>query len=80
VPLSDLAGGLIQILAEFVFEVLVKGVGYPLVKYGWYRGRTNPDPDGWRVVVMGFVFWILAFWMGYHVYRAVASHGHGAAT
>src|SRR5579862_9197992 len=64
---------------EFFLDVLVKGVAYPLVKYGWYLGRKSPDPDGWRVVLMGLVFWTLAIWMGYHAYRVVALHAHRIA-
>lgn len=79
-PLADLAEPLLRIVGEIIFEVLWKGAGYLIVKYGWYFGRRDPDPDGWVVIVVGGVFWILVGFAGYHAYRFLTlPAGSGAA-
>jgi hypothetical protein len=74
-PLSAIAEGLLQL----VFEVIIKGAGYVLVKYGWYGGRRTPDPDGLAVVLAGFAFWGLVGYLAYLAYRVYAQHNHTAA-
>ena len=64
-PLDEIGGSVIgwlvravvQVFAEIVVELLVKGAGYLIVKYGFYLGRREVDPDRWPVVVAGLSFW-----------------------
>jgi len=44
------------IFVQFIFEKLVKGAGFLIAKLIF---KSNPDLEGWLVVVCGIVFWIL---------------------
>jgi len=64
--LDDIVGGAVRIVGQFfveiVIEVLIKGPGYFLVKL---ISKSQPDPDGVYVLIVGFLFWIV---VGYIVY------------
>jgi TRAP-type C4-dicarboxylate transport system permease small subunit len=70
-PLGDLAEPIVQIIWQFVAEVLVKGAGYIIIKYGWYLGRRASNIDGIATVVVGFAFWaavvVGSLWLCRHV-------------
>ena len=72
--LRDLAEPLVRIVAECFGEVVIKGVGYVVAKYGWYFGKRSPNPDGPACVLVGLAFWISTNCAGIRVY----SHGHRA--
>jgi hypothetical protein len=44
----------LEILGEIVFTYLVKGLGYVILRF--FR-RKKIDPDGWPVVIAGFLGW-----------------------
>jgi hypothetical protein len=73
-PLDDLAEplvrGVLRILWEIIFELLIRGAGYTIIKYGWYFGRKSPDPEGGACVVVGMVFWIGVVVAGIQMFRA----------
>ncbi|MCC7247481.1 MAG: hypothetical protein IT473_02550 [Lysobacter sp.] len=62
-PLADIASGLFEGLArlvvEIVFELLIKGAGFVIVRPLYPRA----NPDGALVVVVGLAFWagVIAF-------------------
>ncbi len=71
-PVAEIAGELLgfigrillQFFVEIVFEILVKGVGYLIVR----PFNRNIDPDGAVVIVVGIVFWLSligGLWIGY---------------
>jgi hypothetical protein len=72
VPLGELAEPLLRIIAEVVFEILWKGAGYVIVKWGWYQGRRGPDPDGWVVILVGGAFWVALAFACYQWYHHAA--------
>ena len=65
-PLGDLASGLFelvgrfigQILIEFVFEILIQGTGYLIVKYVFFLNQREVDPDGPLATITGLSFWV----------------------
>lgn len=64
-PLGDLAAGLVEIIFRFigqffleiVFELLLKGPGYLLVKA--FTGNKRAAPNEVLVLVVGIVFWLV---------------------
>ena len=43
-----------QFLLEIVFEVMLKGPGYFIIKQ---LTKDDPNPDGFAVIITGIVFW-----------------------
>lgn len=76
VPVGEIAGevvgGLFRLLGQFFSEVigelLVRGVGYAI----WRRVCPDTYPDGWRSAVIGLLFWVAAFALGYLAYQHAA--------
>jgi hypothetical protein len=46
----------LEFLAEIVFEVGVKGLGYVILSF---ISKKEPDPDGWPAVTAGILAWII---------------------
>ena len=65
-PLGDLAAGLFElvgrfigpILVEFVFEILIQGTGYLIVRYVVFLNQQEVDPDGPLATITGLSFWV----------------------
>lgn len=63
--LDDIAGELLKggarfvgyVLWEFFVEFLVRGVGYLICRIF----RRDVDFDGWPIIFVGIVFWIMIF-------------------
>lgn len=72
-PLGEIAGeivgGLFRFLAQFfveiVLEVLVKGPGYVICRLF----SKNVDTDGFMIVIVGLLFWLVIGGCGYAVYK-----------
>ena len=74
-PVEELAAGLFSIIGRFIgylfievaLEILVKGVGYLIVKAMPYARTKEIDPDCFLVMFFGFVFWclvaVLVYWL-----------------
>lgn len=58
---------LFRILNEVLIEFLCKGTGYLICK----PFKSNVDPDGFLVFSVGFVFWLCAVILGFHVYEFI---------
>ena len=73
-PLDDLADGLLRVIGrlilhfflEIVFEILIKGAGYLILK-PFYR-KKELDADGWAVTSMGIVFWLVMAGVGFYFF------------
>ena len=71
--LGDIAGEVLgdalrvvgRILFEVVFELLIKGVGYALIKLL----RRQPEPSDASCGLVGLVFWAALIAVGLVVYR-----------
>jgi hypothetical protein len=57
-PLGELLEPVFQTIGEFIVEVLVKGAGYLIVRYGWRRGRRGTNTESWLVLWVGIAFWL----------------------
>ena len=63
-PLGVVAEGIFQLIVDFVsdiiFEILVKGSGYIILRYIFQMGRRKElDPDSAGVIITGIIFWML---------------------
>ncbi|MBT8447490.1 MAG: hypothetical protein HKO62_12990 [Gammaproteobacteria bacterium] len=73
-PVGDITAGLLelfgrfvgQLFVDFVFDMLVKGVGY-FIAARIFRMRM-PDPDGVLVVIFGLTFWGIVLYAAYSVF------------
>ena len=73
--LDEFAGSLLRfvwgLIADFVvgvlFEIVVKVPGYFLAKVLF--GMKKPDAEGWRVILLGVLFWALAGYSIYLIYQ-----------
>ena len=76
-PIGDLAGemlgGVIRVVGriffEVFFELLIKGVGYALLR----AVRPKLEPSETACAVIGLLFWAIAGVGGYFIYRASAA-------
>jgi hypothetical protein len=77
-PLGDIAGEALgsalrvigRVFFEIVFELLIKGVGYALIKL--FRPQSEPSDTSCGMV--GLVFWMALIAVGFVIYRqAVAA-------
>lgn len=66
--MQELFEVLLRIIGEVVFEILLKGPGYLILKL--FRPGLVSDsdsafdgPDGCLVPVVGIVFWSVVFWV-----------------
>jgi hypothetical protein len=79
-PLEALAEGLLKgifrfmahIVIEVLFELAIKGPGYFLAKR--ITGNEQ-NVDGWKVVILGLLFWLMIGTLGYYVYSSFYSAG-----
>lgn len=58
---------LLRILNEVLIEFLCRGTGYLICK----PFKSNVDPDGFLVVAVGFIFWLSAIILGFHLYEFI---------
>lgn len=63
----------VQFFLEVIFELLLKGPGYFFSKQFTKR---DPDPDGFIVVLTGFVFWVALGLSAYGLYQYVEGSNH----
>jgi hypothetical protein len=55
---------IVNVVAEVVIELLVKGIGYLICK----PFKKNIDPDGGMVIFVGLAFWLFVILGGYFAY------------
>lgn len=60
---------IVYLFVEIVFESLVKGPGYVIVKYAIYGRHKEVDPDNWLVLFMGILFWAILLVGGIFIFR-----------
>ena len=58
-----------RILFESIFEFIIQGTGFILVR----TVRSTTKPDDTACVVVGLLFWVAVSVGGYFVYRAIAA-------
>ncbi|MCL2916756.1 hypothetical protein [Shewanella litorisediminis] len=56
---------IVEVFVEIIFEIMIKGPGYLLVKP---FSKSAPDPDGVLVVIVGLVFWAFLITLGITVF------------
>jgi len=69
-PLEAIGEGIIRgtirfftyLFIDIVLDILIRGPGYLIMKWVF---RTYPDPDSFRVLIVGMLFWILIGIGGY---------------
>lgn len=61
-----------QILVELVLEILIKGPGYLFAKLFTFKRTKEIDPDSFRVVFLGLLFWVI---VGFTIYSLFYSNG-----
>ena len=79
--IEEVIGGAFKVLArlvgqffvEIVFELLLKGPGYFSSKR---FSKQEPDPDGFVVVLTGFIIWVVIGFLAYGVYQKIGGSGH----
>lgn len=71
--IEDVVGGVFRfigsVIADVVFELLIKGPGYLVVKQ---FSKRSPNPDGFIVVLVGLLFWAFVGVAGYFVYQEIS--------
>lgn len=78
--IEDVAGGVLRVTArvvgqffvEIVFEILVKGPGYFIVKQFTKR---DPKPVAFAVIITGIVFWSVIGFGAYVIYSNIGGGG-----
>ena len=63
--LDEVVGGLFRVVGRFILEIfidivlelMIKAPGYWVVSLVSLVSLHDPDPDGWRVTVVGLVIW-----------------------
>jgi len=69
---GEVLGGLFRLLgqffAEFVGELLIRGVGFAI----WRRVSPGTDPDGWPSAIVGLLFWVAVLTFGFFAYQQTA--------
>lgn len=55
-----------QIFCEIIFELVLKGPGYIIVKA---LSRSDVNPDGYAVVMSGVIFWLVVGGAAYATYN-----------
>lgn len=74
-PVEELASGLFSflgrifgyVLIDIVLEILVRGVGYLIIKALPFSKGKEIDPDSSWVLLVGFTFWVLIGVLAYLV-------------
>jgi hypothetical protein len=73
---EEVIGGILKMLARFIshffleiiFEILLKGPGYIISKK---ISKSDPDPDGFIVILIGILFW---FALGALAYSGISKY------
>ena len=82
-PVEELASGLFgfigrifgYILIDIVLEILVRGVGYLIIKALPFSNNKEVDPDSFGVLMAGVIFWVLIGVLFYWVVSTMGSNG-----
>ncbi|WP_051221618.1 hypothetical protein [Neptunomonas japonica] len=57
-----------RIFIEVIVEILIKGLGYLI-----YRPfNKDIDPDGFKVIIVGLIFWIIILFTAYGLMTSMA--------
>jgi len=59
-----------QIFIELIFEILIKGPGYFIIKL---FSVAAPDPDSAKVIFTGILFWVIIGLSSYGVYSVLGA-------
>lgn len=52
-----------DIILEGVWDILIRGVGFLILKFGWPPNwRRDVNIDGMAPAVVGVIFWIVILW------------------
>lgn len=78
-PVEELASGLLRIIGRFiaymlidlVLEILVKGLGYIIIRVLSFSKEKEINPDDFKVVLAGVVFWALIIALALWVIRSM---------
>lgn len=62
-----------RIFIEIIFELLIKGPGYVIVKI---FTKKSPDPDGTWVAVSGIIFWVIVGFGIYFIKTNIGEEAH----
>lgn len=76
-PIGDLAGELLggvlraigSTIVEIVLEIAVRGPGYLICR----QFKSDIDPEGGWVVVVGVMFWVILGVIGYFSYSCLST-------
>ncbi|MCG9739536.1 DUF4228 domain-containing protein [Shewanella insulae] len=76
--MEEIVGGLFRVLGRFIFEIVFTTAaevmfqipGHLLCKLFTKKGQ---EPNGFWVVVVSILFWVLVVALGYFTYQAVTS-------
>ena len=58
---------LFRIITEVLLEFLLKGTGYFICR----PFSKNINPDGFKVLITGFAFWVLMFIVAFKVFNLI---------
>jgi uncharacterized membrane protein len=72
--IDELAGGLLRVLARFIgeiivsiiFEIIIKGPGYIIVKF---LSKPKSEPGEGVSTIVGILFWLLIGGISFYVYK-----------
>lgn len=72
--IDELAGGLLRVVARFIgeilvsliFEIIIKGPGYIIVKF---LSKPKSEPGEGVSTVVGILFWLLVGCISFYVYQ-----------
>lgn len=73
-PLGDLIAEaahrvFVEILGALL-EIPVRGLGYFIIKYGFYLGQRGVDWESHTVLIVGFLAWLVVGVVGYMLWNA----------
>ena len=79
-PLGDIAAGILEVVGRFiaeifmqiVFELLIKGPGYLILRYVLLKNDDDIDPDGVLVIFIGITFWAVLGFGAYSCYGYIS--------
>jgi hypothetical protein len=79
--IEEVVGGIFKVLGRFIgqfiievlFELLLKGPGYLISKQ---FTKSDPNPDGFIVLLCGLLFWLVIGFGTYGIYSTIGSGGN----
>ncbi len=80
-PLGEIVGGLFEIIGRFlaeifiqlIFELLIKGPGFLILRFVFLKKDNDIDPDGILVVFIGLMFWGILGLSAYYLYGFISN-------